>query len=247
MSKINRINYSELAAFYDRLQTADYAKIGSYYHRLLPENGILLDLACGTGTLSRYFADLDYDVIGVDISTEMLSEAMKNPHKKVQYLCQDMTELDLFGTIDCCICVLDGINHLPGKKAVKEAFSRVSLFMNKGGVFVFDVNTLYKHEEILSGNTFIYELEGLYCVWENSACDNGRINMTLNMFSQNNKNRENWERHTENLSETAYNLSEITQMLEETGFGDIKIYDWLSEKPVHKMSEKAVYIAICQK
>jgi len=239
------MNYNNFAAFYDKLQEADYEKIGAYFHSRLCANGadsgILLDLACGTGTLSRYFAGLNYDLIGADISPEMLSEAAKKPCKNVQYLCQNMTELDLFGTIDCCICTLDSLNHLPGKEALRQAFSRVSLFMNKGGVFVFDVNTLYKHSEILSGNTFIYDLENLYCVWQNSFCEDGKLDMTLDIFAL---YYDVWQRETVNLSEIAYPLAEIEEMLTEAGFGDIKIYDWLSDEPVNSLSEKAVFSAV---
>ncbi|MCL2696587.1 MAG: methyltransferase domain-containing protein [Oscillospiraceae bacterium] len=242
------MNYSEFAAFYDRLQEADYDEIGGYFHKLLngrgAGSGILLDLACGTGALSRYFADLNYDVIGTDISPEMLSIAAKKPHERIQYLCQDMTELDLFGTIDCCICVLDGFNHLPGREAVKRAFSRISLFMNRGGVFVFDMNTLYKHEKLLSGNTFVYDLKDLYCVWQNSDCTDGRVDMTLDVFARGLNSGDVWQRHAETLSETAYPLEIITEMLTGAGFGDIRIYDWLSDEPVNELSEKAVFSAI---
>jgi SAM-dependent methyltransferase len=236
------MSYSKLAAFYDRLQIADYEEIGTYYRRFLPVSGILLDLACGTGILARYFAGRGYDVIAADISPEMLSEAMKTPCDNVQYLCQDMTRLDLYGTIDACICTLDGFNHLPGKDAVKAALARISLFMNTGGMLAFDVNTLYKHNRLLSGNTFVYDMDDVYCIWQNSACEDNRIDMTLDIFAQ---NRQNWSRYTENLSEVAYSLEEITQWLTDAGFGDVKVYDWLTLNPVHNESEKAVFV--CQK
>ncbi|MCL2639062.1 MAG: class I SAM-dependent methyltransferase [Oscillospiraceae bacterium] len=243
------MNYSEFAAFYDRLQEADYDTIGGYYHKLLCERGaaggILLDLACGTGAFSRYFADLSYDVIGADISPEMLSVAAKKPCKNVQYLCQDMTKLDLFGTIDCCVCALDSFNHLPDKNALKQAFSRVSLFMNEGGVLTFDVNTPYKHYEILSGNTFIFDYEDLYCVWQNSDCEDGKVDITLEVFERD-LDSDVWQRHTEVLSETAYSLEVITEMLTEAGFSNIKIYDWLSKEPANELSEKAVFTATKQ-
>ena len=238
-------NYRKWAVFYDRLQDAEYDVIGWFFHKLLCENGadsgILLDLACGTGTLSRHFANYGYDVIGADISPEMLSEAAKKPHKNIQYLCQDMTKLDLFGTIDCCICVLDVLNHLPDEEAVRKALSRVSLFMNKGGVLVFDMNTLHKHEEILSGKDFIIEQEDVFCAWQNSPSVNGKVDITLDIFA---REGSVWNRYTESLSEIAYSLDEVTDMLEENGFGDVKIYDWLSDKPANKLSEKAVFVAI---
>ena len=241
------MSYDSFAAFYDKLQIADYEKIGAYYRKRLKENksdvngNILLDLACGTGRLSRYFSGHGYDVIGADISPEMLSEAVKKPHENIQYLCQDMTRLDLYGTIDCCICALDGINHLPDLKAVKKAFSRVSLFMNKGGVFAFDVNTLYKHKKILSGNTFVYDMEELYCVWRNSACAHGKIDITLDIFA---REGNAWQRYNENFSERAYRISEIMTALESADFGEIRVYDWLSDNHAGEESEKAVFTAI---
>jgi len=240
--------YGSFAAFYDRLQEADYEEIGAYYHKRLKATGvsgnILLDLACGTGKLSRYFSKRGYDVIGADISPEMLSEAFKYPHAGIQYLCQDMTGLDLYGTVDCCICALDGINHLPDEKAVRKAFSRVSLFMNKGGAFIFDVNTLYKHKKILAGNTFVYETEDVYCVWRNSPSESGRVDMTIDIFSIDSKTGGKWQRYAESFSERAYPLTEIAKMLENTGFGDICAFDWLTSNPAGESGEKAVFTAI---
>lgn len=239
------MNYAEFARFYDKLQEADYEAIGEYFHKHLTQNnatgGILLDLGCGTGRLSRYFAEKNYDVIGVDVSPEMLSIAAVKPRKSIQYLCQDMTRLDLYGTIDCCICVMDVLNHLPDAESLKKAFAGISLFMNKGGVLVFDVNTLHKHSEILGGQTFVYELDNLYCVWQNSPCEDGEVDMTLDVFAH---QYDVWERHTEKLSETAYPLERITEMLVEAGFGDVKIFDWLSDEPANEISEKAVFSAI---
>ncbi|MCL2107999.1 MAG: class I SAM-dependent methyltransferase [Oscillospiraceae bacterium] len=243
------MSYGVFARFYDRLQEADYEEIGGYYHRLLQENAvktgaILLDLACGTGRLSRYFADLDYDVIGADISPEMLSIAAGTPCKNIQYLCQDMCSLDLFGTIDCCVCALDGLNHLQNAAAVQRAFERVGLFMNRGGVFVFDMNTLHKHNQILSGNSFIYDLENLYCVWNNSVAEGGRIDMSLDIFARENSMGNMWQKYTERLAETAYDAAKVAEMLEVAGFGGVKIYDWLSDYPANELSEKAVFLAI---
>jgi SAM-dependent methyltransferase len=244
------MSYTNFAAFYDRLQEADYDEIGAYYHKRLSESGaagkgkILLDLACGTGVLSRYFAELNYDVLGVDISPEMLSIAMEKPHENIQYLRQDMTRLDLFGTIDCCICALDSLNHLPDYTALRKAFKSIALFMNKGGVFAFDMNTLYKHNEILSGNDFVIEKKELFCTWQNSFCEDGRVDITLDVFCRGDYKSPDWQRHTQNLTETAYELTEITELLEEAGFGGIKIYDWLSDEAANELSEKAVFVAV---
>ncbi|MCL2019233.1 MAG: class I SAM-dependent methyltransferase [Oscillospiraceae bacterium] len=239
------------ASFYDRLQEADYDEIGGYYHKLLKENGksggVLLDLACGTGTLSRYFADLGYDVIGADISSEMLAEAEKKQSADkpaIKYICRDMTELELPVAIDCCICVLDALNHLSDIEYIRKTFARLSLFMNKGGVLAFDVNTLYKHEESLSGNNYVFDLpepDNIFCVWQNSYCEDGRVGMTLDVFA---REGDSWNRYTETLSETAYPLEKISLLLKDAGFGEVRVYDWLENAPANELSEKAVFVAI---
>ena len=108
----SNINYEELALYYDRIISNHNGK-----------KGILLDLACGTGSMSMQFSKLGYDVIGVDLSTEMLSIAKEKPHDNIEYLCQDMCELDMYGTVDVTGCVLDSINHLKAKKDVEKAIS----------------------------------------------------------------------------------------------------------------------------
>ena len=137
------IDYDELAAYYDKLSLASGGK-----------RGILLDLACGTGSMSVRFAKLGYDVIGVDCSPEMLDIAMSKDHEGIQYLCQDMTELDMFGTIDTAICALDSLNHLESADELRAVIERVALFCDRNAMFLFDVNTPYKNEHILGDSTF---------------------------------------------------------------------------------------------
>lgn len=251
---MSRGGYGSFARYYDRLQKAcgtDYEEIGEYYKRILVQNGvskgILLDLACGTGVLSRYFEKSGYDVIGTDASFEMLNAALseKEPNSNIQYLSQDMTALDLYGTVDACICVLDGFNHLDGRNGVKKAFEKVSLFINTGGVFVFDVNTLHKHKNILSGSSFVFELEELFCVWRNfSGEDNDEdtVDVELDFFKRNGKGL--YSRETECFSEKAYSINEITILLEECSFKVIGCYDWLTFNKGNEDCEKVVFAAV---
>ena len=165
-------SYGDFAYYYDMLtENVDYDKRCEYICGLLAENGIsegiLLDLACGTGTMSLMFADKGYDVVGVDGSQEMLTQAQEKKMESgadVIFLCQRMEELDLFGTINAAVSTLDSINHVTDEDTVKEIFRRVSLFMEDKGIFLFDVNTPYKHREILGDNTFIYDLDEVYCL-----------------------------------------------------------------------------------
>ena len=135
------MSYDDFSRFYDLLtDNVEYEKRADYFCRLLSmcgiNDGILLDLGCGTGSMSLAMAERGFDVIGIDSSVGMLNAAqqkMFESGKQMLLLNQTMEDLDLYGTIDCAICVLDGINHLDCANAVKTAFSKVSLFMNKGG------------------------------------------------------------------------------------------------------------------
>ena len=122
-------NYGYFAHVYDSFtKNVEYEKRAEYIFSLLKQNGvnsgIMLDLACGTGTLSKYFSDYGFDMILTDNSPDMLAEAkLKNPDALI--LCQDMTELDLYGTIDCAVCTLDSINHLTRISDVRKTFDKV--------------------------------------------------------------------------------------------------------------------------
>ena len=152
-----------------------------------------------------------------------------------------MQELDLYGTIDTCVCTLDSLNHLTVKSDVQKAFDKVSLFMNPGGVFLFDVNTVYKHREILGGNTFIYDTADVYCVWQNALDrDRDTVHITLDFFE-----REGalYRRSGERFSERAYSHGELCTMLETAGFGSISVYGELTFDEPKEDSQRNVYVA----
>ena len=186
--------YSAFARYYDELTAnIDYKKRGEYFHSIIQrfkttKENILLDLACGTGSISEVMAGLGYDVIGVDNSDEMLGIALDKKFDSgldIQYLCQDMRKLDMFGTVDITVCALDSINHLASIDDVRKVFENVAFFSEQDGLFIFDVNTPYKHREILANNTFTYETENVYCVWENTLDpDTLEVRMALEFEKQ---------------------------------------------------------------
>lgn len=218
------MSYSAFAKYYDDLTAnINYKNRGNYFHEIIKkynvtDNNILLDLGCGTGSLSEIMSNLGYDVIGVDNSPEMLGIAMDKKFEKnlpIQYLCQDMREIDMFGTIGITLCALDSINHLSGIEDVKKVFSRVSLFSEPKGLFIFDMNTLYKHRNILADNTFTYETDDVYCVWENSLDKNtDEININLEFFE---REGEVYHRTSESFKEKAYTPDIIENALSECG------------------------------
>ncbi len=243
------MSYDDFSRFYDRLtDNVEYKKRADYFCRLLSmcgiNEGILLDLGCGTGSMSLAMADRGFDVIGIDCSVGMLNAAqqkMLESGKQMLLLNQSMEELDLYGTVDCAVCVLDGINHLDGEEAVKAAFDKVSLFMNKGGAFAFDVNTLYKHRNVLADNVFVYEPENVYCVWQNNFNeDDGSVDITLDFFEEEDGA---YYRSGESFTEKAYELSDIRLWLEQAGFEVVGIYDDLTLDAVRADSERAVFLA----
>ena len=185
------MSYEVFADFYDALtDNVDYAVLSKTICSLLAryglDRGLLLDLGCGTGTLSVLLAKAGYEVVGADISPDMLAVAQEKAFaagQDILFLCQDMTRLDLYGTIDAAVCTLDALNHLPSRAAVEEALRRVSLFLNPGGVFIFDTNTLYKHREVLGNNTFVYDTDEVYCVWQNELqSDEKTVDISLDFF-----------------------------------------------------------------
>lgn len=243
------MSYDSFSRFYDSLtDNVEYKKRADYFCRLLSmcgvNGGILLDLGCGTGSMSIEMAQRGFDVIGVDLSIGMLNEARMKAYEsgaQILLLNQSMDELDLYGTVDCAICVLDGINHLSGKEQIKAAFEKVSLFMNPGGAFAFDVNTLYKHKNVLADNVYVYETENVYCVWQNSYNEaDSSVDISLDFFEEEDGV---YYRSEESFTEKAYELSDISAWLTQAGFEVIGVYDDMTFEKVAPESERAVFLA----
>lgn len=239
------MGYEAFAGYYDFLtDNIDYRELAEYYDGLNRKfggsKGIMLDLACGTGSLSVILSEMGYDVIGTDISEEMLSIAVSKEHEGIEYLCQDMRTLDLYGTIDGAICSLDSINHLESAEDVQQTFDRVSLFSNPGALFMFDVNTLYKQEKILGDNTFVYDDERVYCVWQNEYLGEGRTGIYLDFFENDNGV---YRRYSDDFTETGYSRGLIEEMLEKAGFEVLACYEYPTEKPPTEESEKLTFVA----
>lgn len=247
--------YSVFARYYDELTAnIDYVRRGEYFHEIIKKfkatkENILLDLACGTGSISEVMARLGYDVIGVDNSDEMLGMAIEKKFESglnIQYLCQDMRKLDMFGTVDVIICALDSINHLANLNDVRKVFEGAAFFCEMNGLFIFDVNTLYKHRKILANNTFTYETDNVYCIWENTLnAKTDEVRMNLEFFER----EENglYSRSSESFSEKAYSEEAIEKLLEESGFEVLAKYGDDTFDPPTETSQRIIYAARCIK
>lgn len=208
--------------------------------------GILLDLACGTGRLSEAFILAGYDVISVDYSSEMLQAARERLLKygaKALMLQQDMRELDLFGTVRAAVCSMDGVNHLLTPEDVRRVFGKVSLFTEPGGVFIFDVNTVYKHRQVLADNTFVYEDDTDFLVWQNEYCaEDDTVQMLLDTFSVRPDGA--YVRYSDEITERAYELDDIEEMLKGAGFSEVYRFADRSFEAPQKDEERVYFAAV---
>ena len=228
------MDYMNFAAYYDALtQNVEYEKRAKRLHYLIlqyirteTDGTLLTDLACGSGSLSEELAKLGYDVIGVDNSPAMLSAAMEKKLRSglpIQYLCQDMRELDMFGTIDVTVCTLDSLNHLPSIQDVQQVFDKVSLFAQPGGLFLFDMNTLYKHQKVLADKVFLYDLDAVFCAWENRLLPDGAtVEEQLTFFE---KDGDSYFRSDEFITEIAYPVDVIGDAVRKAGLELVAAFD----------------------
>ncbi len=242
-------SYGIFASVYDLLtENVEYEKRAAYIDSIIKkfggkENGILLDLACGTGTLSELFSEKGYDVIGIDNSPDMLSAAMNKKYesgRNIQYVCQDMCHIDLYGNVDITVCALDSLNHLKSFSDVEKAFEGVFRFTEPDGLFIFDMNTIYKHREILGNNTFVYDTDDVYCVWQNT-CEDNTVSIYLDFFMPDDDGL--YERYSEDFTETAYPIEQIKNSLENIGFEVLAIYGDDSFNNADDKTERAIFVA----
>ena len=225
-------SYEFLAGCYDAFTyDVDYAAWADYIEKHFKRRGLpgktVLDLDCGTGSLTRELALRGYEMIGVDLSPEMLSEAAEKNRDVGEvppmFLCQPMEKLDLYGTIDACVCCLDSVNYVTDPKKLQKAFERVHLFLMPGGLFLFDVNTPEKLEG-LDGQVFLDETEDAYCVWRAEYSRRSRICSYFMDIFQLHPESGQWERGEELHRERAYTIPELTGYLEQAGFRDIQVF-----------------------
>lgn len=239
--------YESLAHWYDKLTgDVDYAGWADWLERHFAKSKVpvklVLDLACGTGSLSCELARRGYGVVGVDLSPEMLVEAMDKAaelpgEQQPTFLCQSMDELDLFGTVDACVCCLDSVNYVTDASTLKAAFRRVHTFLMPGGRFIFDINSPEKLRN-MDGQTYLDETDDVYCVWRADYDKRSRIcSYGFDLFQ---REGEVWHRSFEEHQEYAYSREQLTRYLKAAGFTHIEVYaDRLFEAP--RPGEQRIY------
>ncbi|MBQ9115845.1 MAG: class I SAM-dependent methyltransferase [Clostridia bacterium] len=237
----NKRQFTVLAEYYDMLNGADYSAYAEYVDKTVrqyggTDNKLTLDLGCGTGSLTFELARQGYDMIGADLSAEMLGVAMDRAYdygftdeKSILFLRQDMRSFELYGTVGTIVCALDGINYLPSLSDVKKCFSLVHNYLEEGGIFIFDVNTPFKFKNVFAKRDFFTE-DGsgeVYMGWKSrwhektSACD-----FDLTLFIRNDDG--SYERREETQTEYMWTAEQLCSCISDSGMELIAIHKDLS-------------------
>ena len=249
--------YLAIASVYDKLnKEIDYSRWADFFELCFEKYGkekptLVLDLACGTGRMTCEMARRGYDMIGIDGSIDMLSEAYSKDTAGILYLCQDMREFELYGTVGATLCCLDSLNYLVNDGELETVFSLVHNYSDPNALFLFDVNSEFKFENIYADNSYILEDENddggaIFCGWQNSYDKESKIcNFYLSVFEEG----ENGEyyRADEEQKERCYSVDEIKNALEKKGFELLDIFSDTDFSSVTEQSERLYFVARVKK
>ena len=242
--------YTSFASVYDIfMDNIPYEEWAEYLSRLLAEyevtDGIVLDLGCGTGTLTELMAARGFDMIGVDYSEEMLEIAMEKraeSGRDILYLLQDMREFELYGTVRAVISICDSLNYITEEAELEEVFRLVNNYLDPEGVFIFDFNTVYKYREILGDQTIAESREDCSFIWDNYYYEEEQINeYELSLFLQEEGNL--YRKYVETHYQNGYELETVKRLLEKSGMKFVTAYDAFTRNPPTKESERVYVIA----
>ena len=236
--------YSKFSEIYDALmEDVPYEKIANIIDSKIKKynikNNIVLDLACGTGTLTKELSQRGYEMIGADMSAEMLQKAQeKNP--EVLFLNQPMEDFELYGTVGAIVCSLDSINYLLDDESLYETFRLCNNYLEPDGLLIFDINTEYKFENVLSDNIFTFDNDEIFYTWENNYSKEEKLcDFYLTFFV---KEGEQYTRFDEVHTERAYSESEIANALTANGFEIAEKLDDFTDAPSKNTSERVMYV-----
>ena len=244
--------YESFAHLYDEfMQTipadewADYIEQLFEKHQLRPH--LVLDLACGTGSLALELNQRGYDMIGVDGSEEMLQQAGEKAEnagksEEILFLLQDMREFELYGTVDAIVCTCDSLNYLLEEEDIRQVFALAENYLDQGGLFLFDMNTEYKYRQILGEQTFADTTEDGAFIWDNYFYEDEKINEYQVTFFEEMENGL-YRRSEETHYQKAYRPEDIRKWLEEAHLKVEGIYDSFTLNQPDEKSERITFVA----
>lgn len=243
--------YTSFAAVYDTfMDNIPYEEWEKYLKSLLYEygvrEGLVLELGCGTGNMTEILAQSGYDMIGVDNAEEMLEIAIEKRMKSgldILYLQQDMREFELYGTVKAIVSVCDSVNYILEEEELEEVFRLVNNYLDPGGVFIFDFNTVYKYREILGDQTIAENREECSFIWDNYYYEEERINeYELSLFIREGDS-ELYRKYQETHFQKAYDLETMKRLITQSGLEYITAYDTFTKEAPTRVSERIYVIA----
>lgn len=243
--------YTSFAYVYDTfMDNIPYEEWGDYLKGLLKEygveDGLILDLGCGTGTMTEILAEEGYDMIGLDNSEDMLEIAMDKKAKSgydILYLLQDMREFELYGTVKAVVSICDSMNYVTEEEELLEVFRLVNNYLDPGGIFIFDFNTEYKYRETLGDCTIAENRDACSFIWDNYYYEDEKINeYELSLFIRE-KDSELYRKYEETHYQKGYDLETMRCLIEESGLEYVTAYDAFTHDRPTNESERIYIIA----
>lgn len=239
--------YTGFAQVYDTfMDNVPYDEWGEYLVSLLKkygvEDGLVLDMGCGTGAMTRYLDAHGYDMTGIDVSEEMLTIAKEKSSPDILYLLQDMREFELYGTVRAVVSICDSMNYILDYGELVQVFSLVNNYLDPGGIFIFDLNTEYKYRKILAQSTIAEDREESSFIWDNDYDETERINeYDLTLFIK--EDGDLYRKYRETHFQRAYTLDEAAAAAKEAGMEFVAAYDAFTREAPGETSER-IYIIV---
>lgn len=241
--------YESFAGVYDTfMDNVPYREWSEYVKALLCRGGIrdglVLELGCGTGSMTELLAQSGYDMIGVDCSADMLEIAIEKRAQSGQdilYLLQDMREFELYGTVRAVVSICDSMNYITEEEDLLQVFRLVNNYLDPDGIFIFDLNTVYKYQEILGDTTIAENREESSFIWENSYYEEEQINeYDLTLFIR--QEDGDFRRYEETHYQRAYELETVKALIRKAGMKLEAVYDAFTFEPPAKESERVYFV-----
>ena len=242
-------SYESFASVYDMfMDNIPYREWCGYLIGLLQEygvqDGLVLELGCGTGKATRLLSRAGYDMIGIDNSPDMLEIALEKEGKikeDILYLLQDMRSFELYGTVRAVVSICDSMNYIIEPDDLLKVFQLVNNYLDPGGVFIFDMNTAYKYEQLLGDHTFAESRQEGSFIWENYYDEETRINeYDLTLFIP--EAGELYRRYAETHYQRNYKVEQIVGFLQQAGLVCEGMYDDYTDAGVKADSERITFV-----
>lgn len=243
--------YTSFASVYDTfMDNIPYEEWGEYLKSLLQEygvqDGLVLELGCGTGNMTEILAKSGYDMIGVDNAEEMLEIAMEKRTQSgldILYLQQDMREFELYGTVKAIVSICDSMNYILEEEELLQVFRLVNNYLDPKGVFIFDFNTVYKYQEILGDQTIAENRDDCSFIWDNYYYEEEKINeYELSLFIKE-QDSDLYRKYEETHFQKAYDLETIKRLIVQSGLEYVTAYDAFTKETPTITSERIYVIA----